>query len=88
MIQKRHKLIFEIVILRDFSGGQSSNFRHFLLIFERIERLCLLGCESCPLKLIVPAITGKPEHKSKARQEPTVTYPNPKKELHKVLDQF
>ena len=29
VIQKRYAAIFEILIFRDFSGGQSSNFRHF-----------------------------------------------------------
>ena len=34
VIQKRYAAIFEILIFRNFSGGQSSNFRHFVKILD------------------------------------------------------
>ena len=34
VIQKRYAAIFEILIFHDFSGGQSSNFRHFDKILD------------------------------------------------------
>ena len=34
MIQKRYVAIFKILIFHDFSGGQSSNFRHFDKILD------------------------------------------------------
>ena len=55
MMQKSDAAIFEILIFRNFSGGQSSNFRHFdkILNFDPLKNCEKLELQKSPHNVFV-----------------------------------